>query len=183
LEAIKDAIRAKDNSTDLIYHLKRQFPEYKDIKKFFNTIFDKNFLKAGNVITEEKSEIDKRKVEYKFDALHELYERYVAFCFEKISDINCPDIVINTIANSFMENYLCNTQYDLLDKIKKELESIFSPPTKERYRGMLGFIAVPSYGLSSEEILYREFEKIKDTINVDSLKKEIEIIFKILENI
>jgi len=45
INALTNAIQAKDNSTDLIYHLlQKEFPEHKDIKKLFDYVFSEEFL-------------------------------------------------------------------------------------------------------------------------------------------
>ena len=46
--ALKDAVVKKDNTTDILHHLKK-YSDYKDIKKVFNDLLDKEILKVGDV--------------------------------------------------------------------------------------------------------------------------------------
>ena len=180
IKATANAIQAKDNSTDLLYHLQKEFKEYKDIKRLFNSEFDKDFLKSENILKEEKSEIDKRKVEYRLDELHKLFKNYVKLC-EKYTNINCKKAVIKIIVDVFIK---CSTyaEYDILKKIENELKNILLP-RKEIDRNMLGFS--PPYVFteySEERFFLNEIEQVKNLLDLEKLDLEIEFILKILKN-
>jgi len=76
--ALKDAVVKKDNTTNILHHLKKYF-DNKNTKKLFEKFFDKEILKEGNILKEEKSSIDKRIVEYRLDEMHKLYNEYLVF--------------------------------------------------------------------------------------------------------
>jgi hypothetical protein len=178
--AIANAIQKKDNTTDLLHHLKKEFPEHKDIKRFFNNLFDKEHLKNENVLNEEKSELNKNIVEYRIDELHRLYIKYVSIC-KKHSNLNCGKIVGLVIVNAFLNNLIA---YDLLEKIEDELE-ITLLPQKIKERSMFGFYSPSILHETSniyEDQILNEIKEIKSSLNIEKLTVEINLIQKILQN-
>jgi len=178
-KAIVNTMQAKNGSTDFLYHLKKEFSN-QDIKKLFHSMFDKEYLKEEKILKEQSSKIDKRKVEYRLDALHELYNKYVEFCKKNSKNINCKKIVSIIILNIFLN--CIDNEYDILEKIENELKSTLLPP-RERDRGLLGFSS-PSilYQTSFERILSDELKQISDSLNKEKIDQEIKFIQKIFQN-
>ena len=172
--ALKNTIIAKNNSTDFLYHLKREFSNYKDIKKHFNNIFDKEFLKNVGILKEEKSEVDKRKVEYRLDELHKLYKEYTDICKSLTNLNNCHGIIKTIIANAFIESYF-EYDYNILKKTKKELNNVFV--SKEKTRDMLRFISFP-IEFNMEHMLFSIVEK---SVDVNKLNKEIAVVITLIK--
>jgi protein subunit release factor A len=181
INALASAIQAKNNSTDLLFHLQKEFPDHKDIKKLFSNAFDKEFLKGVNVLKEEKSEVDKRKVEYRLDELHKLYKKYVGLC-KKYADINCQRIVGNLILHTFI-TYSAQIEYNILEKIENELKNTLLPQ-KEKDRGLIGFTSPAFLTKSLEEIHFeRQIKDIKDLINVEKIILEIDLVLSVIKSI
>ena len=91
-KAIANAISSKNGTTDILFHLQKEFPEYKNIKKFFDNIFDKDFLIDEKIIDVNKLESDKRVIEYKLTSLNILYEKLVSLC-NSVSEIDCKSVI------------------------------------------------------------------------------------------
>ena len=181
INALANAIQAKDNSTDLLYHLQKEFPDHKDIKKLFNNEFDKEFLKGVNVLKEEKSKVDKRKVEYKLDELHKLYKKYVGLC-KKYANINCHKVVGRAILHTFI-TYFAQTEYNILEKIENELKNTLLPQ-KEKDRGLIGLVSPAFLTKSPEEIHFeRQIKDIKNLINVEKMILEIDLVLSVIKSI
>lgn len=181
LHALANAIQAKNSTTDILYHLQKEFPEHKDIKKLFNNEFDNNVLKEANVLKEEKSEVDKRTVEYKLDELHKLYKKYVDLC-KKYTEVNCKKIVGNIILHTFIK-YTAQTEYNMLDKIENELKNTLLPQ-KEKDRGLIGLMSPYLFSTSPEEIYFeRQVKEIKNLMNMEKLILEIDFVLNIIKSI
>ena len=176
-KAIANALQKKDNTTDILHHLKKEFSN-QDIKKLFHSIFDKEYLKEENLLNEEQSKIDGRKIEYKLDELHKLYVKYVKEC-QKRSNVNCKKVVGVIILNEFFK-YL-DTEYDILKKIEKELINALTP-RKEKDREVIGFTST-NIAFEEENVWKMAFENIKKSINVEKLTNEISILKKIINEL
>ena len=176
MKAFADALQKKDNTTDILHYLKKEFSN-QDIKKLFHNMFDKEYLKEENLLNEEQSKIDGRKIEYRLDELNKLYVKYVKEC-QKRSKVNCKKVVGVIILNEFFK-YL-DTEYDILKKIEKELINALTP-RKERDREIIGFM---SSNMAFEESIYKAaFKNIKKSIDVEKLTNEISILKKIINEL
>ena len=180
ISAIANALKKKDNTTDILYHLKKEFPDL-NVKKMFLNLFNKEYLKDENLVNEKQSEIDSRKKEYRLDELHKLYVKYVKEC-QKHLNVNCKKIVEFIIIHEFFQ-YL-DKEYDILEKIEKELIKTFTPQ-KERDRVLLSFM---SSNTTFEEDIYEYIYKvvfidIKKSIDIEKLSNEISILKKIISEL
>jgi len=177
MKAFADALQKKDNTTDILHHLKKEFSN-QDIKKLFHSMFDKEYLKEENLLNEEQSKIDGRKIEYRLDELHKLYVKYVKEC-QKRSNVNCKKVVGVIILNEFFK-YL-DTEYDILKKIENKLINALTP-RKERDREIIGFMS-SIMTFEEENIWKMAFGDIKKSIDMEKLTNEISTLKKIINEL
>ena len=189
--ALKDAVVKKDNTTNILHHLKKYF-DNKNTKKLFEKFFDKEILKEGNVLKEEKSSIDKRIVEYRLDELHKLYNEYLVFCLKEISR-NCENYVSNLIVRTLLKVAInFNYDYDLLNQIKTIIkrEALFRIEEKERKRttdrSTLSFMNASNYSFDTGKIYIDVLLNIIDeNIDKEKINEEIkvcrEVVFRLVE--
>jgi hypothetical protein len=189
--ALKDAVVKKDNTTNILHHLKKYF-DNKNTKKLFEKFFDKEILKEGNVLKEEKSSIDKRIVEYRLDELHKLYNEYLVFCLKEISR-NCENYVSNLIVRTLLKVAInFNYDYDLLNQIKTIIkrEALFRIEEKERKRttdrSTLSFMNASNYSFDTGKIYIDVLLNIIDeNIDKEKINEEIkvcrEVVLRLVE--
>jgi hypothetical protein len=181
--ALKDAVVKKDNTTNILYHLKKYF-DYKDIKKIFNDLFDKEILKEGNVLKEEKSPIDKRVIEYRLDELHKLYNEYLSFCLKEINR-NCRNYVSTLIAKTLLEVVIDFKDYDLLNQIKTIIkrEAVFRIEERERNtdRSTLSFMNASNYSFDTRKIYIDALlDIVNENIDKEKINKEIKVCREVI---
>jgi len=182
INALANAIQAKDNSTDLLYHLQKEFPDHKDIKKLFNDIFSEEFLIEENLISINRSKNDNRKKEYHLTALHNLYIKLVNLC-KNISELDCEYTIKELMTTILIRNLFGNIEYNLLEKIEKEIRNILFPK-KSKEKDIYGFISLYSTGIDMEEIFVKvAFGDIKKSIDMEKLTNEISTLKKIINEL
>ena len=182
INALANAIQAKDNSTDLIYHLQKEFPDHKDIKKLFNDVFSEEFLTEENLISISRSKNDNRKKEYHLTALHNLYIKLVNLC-KSVSELDCKYTIKELMTTILTRNLFGNIEYNLLEKIEKEIRNILFPK-KSREKDIYGFTSTYSTGIDMEEIFVKvALKDIKKDMNLEKLNHEMLILEKIINEL
>ncbi len=182
INALANAIQAKDNSTDLLFHLQKEFPDYRNIKRLFDDVFNEEFLTEENLISISRSKNDNRKKEYHLTALHNLYIKLINLC-KSVSELDCKYIIKELMITILIRNLFTNIEYNLLEKIEKEIKDILFPK-KSRERDIYGFISLYSTDIDVEEIFVKvALKDIKKSIDMEKLTNEISILKKIINEL
>jgi len=161
--------------------LKKYF-DNKNTKKLFEKFFDKEILKEGNILKEEKSSIDKRIIEYRLDEMHKLYNEYLSFCLKEISR-NCEnyvsDLIVRTLLKVSISFYY---DYNLLNQIEKTIkkEALFRIEEKERKRttdrNMRTFTNASNYSFDTGKIYIDILLNIiEENIDKEKINEEIKV--------
>jgi hypothetical protein len=173
--AIENAIVAKNGTTNILFHLQKEFPEHKNIQKLFKEIFNENPLIEVKLL-EVKTSYDKRKKEYHLTALNQIYKQLVEICKQVSNNFDCNYLIKNLIVNELMEKIFNGIESDLLENLRKEIKNkLFktSPKREMEY----GFISASPFKLDTTEIFLNVFfESITKEINVEKLNKEINVL-------
>jgi hypothetical protein len=180
--AIENAIVAKNGTTNILFHLQKEFPEHKNIQKLFKEIFNENPLIEVKLL-KVKTSYDKRKKEYHLTALNQMYKQLVEICKQVSNNFDCNYLIKNLIVNELMEKIFNDIESDLLENLKKEIKKkLFktSPKREMEY----GFISSLPFEIDTTEIFVNVFFKsITKEINTEKLNKEINILKILLSTI
>jgi hypothetical protein len=189
-EALKNAILGKEDTTDFIFHLKKSLNISREEAKKLIKNFNLPSLEASNVITIEKSEVDKREYEYKLNTLHKLCKKYTEYSKNIYNNvyINLEEI----LAEEMAEVVLLNSQYCNLDllqdinkEIKKKLKNIFGKSIEIDKGIKLTFTNAYTTSTSYlNDIIYDTIINVAtEEIDKKKLNEEIKFIFNILKQL
>jgi hypothetical protein len=188
-EALKNAILAKENTTDISYHLEKSFKNApkKEIKKLIKN-FNIESLKENHILNIKKSELDKRFYEYRVDNLHQLCQEY-AIASKQINNINLEEVIADEIA----EILLINSQYcnfyllkDINNAIRKKLKHIFGKSVDIEKRKGIEFTFTNAYSSSTTYLNDIIFDAIVNVVNErideEKINEEIKFIYYLIKN-
>jgi len=138
-----------------------------------------------NLISISRSKNDNRKKEYHLTALHNLYIKLVNLC-KSVSELDCKYIIKELMTTILIRNLFTNIEYNLLEKIEKEIRNILFPK-KSREKDIFGFISLYStYStrINMEEIFVKvALKDIKKSIDMEKLTNEISTLKKIINEL